>query len=142
MTMLTSLLVHLTAVPSPARSVSPASNQGTGTPLWATLLVGLAGGLLGSAAALAGAWYSSKALRQSAQKTLEHERTRLFNERFITAAELLGHSEEACRLAGVHAMAGLADDWTKRRQTCIDVLCAYLRMPYPPRPQEGARRGQ
>src|SRR6476660_7656366 len=26
-------------------------------------------------------------------------------------------------------MSRLADDWTDQRQTCIDVLCAYLRMP-------------
>ncbi|MFC9929986.1 pentapeptide repeat-containing protein [Streptomyces sp. NPDC127190] len=93
--------------------------------------MGLAGALLASAGAFAGAWRSSRALRQNTERTLEHERTRLLNERFSTAAELLGHNEAACRLAGVHAMAGLADDWTERRQTCIDVLCAYLRMPYP-----------
>jgi hypothetical protein len=29
-------------------------------------------------------------------------------------------------------MAGLADDWVENRQTCVDVLCAYLRMPYKP----------
>jgi hypothetical protein len=36
----------------------------------------------------------------------------------------------------VHALAGLADDapTTALRQTCIDVLCAYLRMPYDPDP--------
>lgn len=27
-------------------------------------------------------------------------------------------------------MARLADDWVEQRQVCIDVLCAYLRMPY------------
>jgi Pentapeptide repeats (9 copies) len=40
----------------------------------------------------------------------------------------------AVRLAGVYAMAGLADDWEANRQTCVDVLCAYLRMPYEPDP--------
>jgi hypothetical protein len=24
-------------------------------------------------------------------------------------------------------MAGLADDWKQNRQTCVDVLCGYLR---------------
>ncbi len=33
-------------------------------------------------------------------------------------------------------MAGLADDWPENRQTCIDVLCAYLRLPYEPAPGE------
>jgi hypothetical protein len=27
-------------------------------------------------------------------------------------------------------MARLADDWAEQRQQCIDVLCAYLRLPY------------
>src|SRR6185312_8031775 len=38
----------------------------------------------------------------------------------------------------VHAMAGLADDWKQNRQTCVDVLCAYLRLPYDPDPGEDA----
>jgi hypothetical protein len=36
------------------------------------------------------------------------------------------------RLAGVYAMGELADDWQAGQQACIDVLCAYLRMPYTP----------
>ncbi|MFD0374530.1 pentapeptide repeat-containing protein [Streptomyces sp. NPDC127112] len=132
MTMLIRLLDYLSTVPNPSPSATPASNQSTssGTPFWATLLVGLVVALFGGAGAFAGAWRSAGALRRNTERTLEHERTRLLNERFSTAAELLGHNEAACRLAGVHAMAGLADDWTERRQTCIDVLCAYLRMPY------------
>ena len=63
-----------------------------------------------------------------------HDRIRVFNERFIAIAGQLGNSQAALRLAGVHAMAGLADDWEENRQTCIDVLCAYLRMPYEPDP--------
>ncbi|MEU1754847.1 hypothetical protein ABZ436_19605 [Micromonospora matsumotoense] len=63
---------------------------------------------------------------------------RLFNERFAKASEQLGSDKAAVRLAGVYAMAGLADDWRDGRQTCIDVLCAYLRMPYTP-PEEGYR---
>jgi uncharacterized protein YjbI with pentapeptide repeats len=49
-------------------------------------------------------------------------------QRYSTAAEQLGHDKAAVRLAGVFAMARLADDWQKHRQECIDVLCAYLRM--------------
>jgi uncharacterized protein YjbI with pentapeptide repeats len=67
-----------------------------------------------------------------------HDRTRVFNERFIAIAGQLGHDKAAVRLAGVHAMAGLAEDWEEHRQTCVDVLCAYLRMPYAPDPGEGA----
>jgi uncharacterized protein YjbI with pentapeptide repeats len=63
-------------------------------------------------------------------RTLTEQRTRTLNERFTTAAEQLGSDKPAVRLAGVYAMAGLADDWKENRQTCIDVLCAYLRLPY------------
>ncbi|MFF1270266.1 pentapeptide repeat-containing protein [Streptomyces anulatus] len=51
-------------------------------------------------------------------------------ERYTKAAEQLGHDQAAVRLAGVYAMARLADDWEEQRQVCINVLCAYLRMPY------------
>ena len=70
-------------------------------------------------------------------------------QRYSTAAEQLGHNKAAVRLAGVYAMARLADEWPKQRlpvlfrgrgdpgkhearQQCIDVLCAYLRMPADP----------
>lgn len=56
------------------------------------------------------------------------EATRLRDERFDTAARQLGHESPAVRLAGVYAMAGLADDWPENRQNCINVLCAYVRM--------------
>jgi hypothetical protein len=48
--------------------------------------------------------------------------------RYQDAASQLGHDKPAVRLAGVYAMARLADDWSEERQTCVDVLCAYLRM--------------
>jgi hypothetical protein len=35
-------------------------------------------------------------------------------------------------------MAGLADDWPENRQTCVEVLCGYLRMPYEPDPGDEA----
>jgi uncharacterized protein YjbI with pentapeptide repeats len=68
-------------------------------------------------------------------ETLKEQRTQSLNERFATAADQLGSDKPPeVRLAGVYAMAGLADDWKKNRQTCIDVLCGYLRMPYEPEP--------
>lgn len=57
-------------------------------------------------------------------------------ERYAKAAEQLGHEQPAVRLAGVYSMARLADDWPEQRQVCIDVLCAYLRMPYEINPAE------
>ncbi len=76
--------------------------------------------------------------RKQLDKTLAEQRTRTLNERFATAAEQLGSDKPAVRLAGVYAMAGLADDWPENRRACVDVLCAYLRMPYEPDPGEDA----
>ncbi|MFE9374739.1 pentapeptide repeat-containing protein [Streptomyces sp. NPDC006711] len=64
------------------------------------------------------------------------EAIRLHTERFSRAVEQLGSDSPAVRLGGVHALAGLADDAPDDdlRQTCIDVLCAYLRLPHPSDP--------
>jgi heme exporter protein D len=77
--------------------------------------------------------------REQLDKTLAEQRTRTLNERFAAAAGQLGSDKPPeVRLAGVYAMAGLADDWAENRQTCVDVLCGYLRMPYEPDPGEEA----
>src|SRR5664279_2235481 len=47
-----------------------------------------------------------------------------FTDRYTDNAGLLGHE---------NALARLADDWEPHRQTCVDVLCAYLRCPTTPR---------
>ncbi|NLU68306.1 pentapeptide repeat-containing protein [Streptomyces sp. HNM0574] len=67
------------------------------------------------------------------------ETVRLHTERFTTAVSQLGDPSTAVRLGGVHALAGLADDapTDALRQTCVDVLCAYLRLPYAPDPGDG-----
>src|SRR5690349_12064093 len=76
-------------------------------------------------------YLSHRATSRQLDRTLAEQHTRALNERFATAAELLGGDKpSAVHLAGVHAMAGLADDWEENRQTCVDVLCAYLRLPY------------
>src|SRR5215467_2326081 len=68
-------------------------------------------------------------------RTFAEQRTRTLNERFDTVAERLDTDKPpAVRVAGVYAMAGLADDWPEHRQMCVEVLCAYLRMPYEPEP--------
>ncbi|WP_280380120.1 pentapeptide repeat-containing protein [Nocardia wallacei] len=64
------------------------------------------------------------------QRDLEQSR---FVERFGAAAAQLGATDVAVRIAGVYAMAGVADESDGlRRQQCIDVLCGYLRLPYSP----------
>jgi uncharacterized protein YjbI with pentapeptide repeats len=79
---------------------------------------------------------------QQLDRTLAEQRARTLNERFATAAEQLGSDKPAVRLSGVYAMAGLADDWEENRRTCVDVLCAYLRMPYRPDPGPDAPQSE
>jgi len=67
---------------------------------------------------------------------------RTLNERFARAADQLGSDKPTIQLAGVYALAGLADDWEEKRQTCIDLMCGYLRMPYEPSPGPDAPESQ
>ncbi|NYI99189.1 hypothetical protein HNR12_005466 [Streptomonospora nanhaiensis] len=81
---------------------------------------------------------TTEAENDRAEVAAAREETRLFTERFDTASQKLGSEHAAVRLAGVHALAHLADDAPHDRdelvQMVIDVLCAYLRMPYRPEP--------
>ena len=59
------------------------------------------------------------------------------NERRVTelygkAADQLGSDKAPVRLAGVYALERLAQDQPRHRQTVVNLLCAYLRMPYTP----------
>ncbi|MER7048378.1 pentapeptide repeat-containing protein [Streptomyces jumonjinensis] len=75
--------------------------------------------------------------RQRVDEASAHrEATRLHTERFSQAVDKLSSDSPAVRLGGVHALAGLADDAPDHtlRQTCIDVLCAYLQLPFTPDP--------
>lgn len=94
-------------------------------------LVKLAFGVVAGAGALVALVVAYRRQRVDEDGALR-ESTRLHTERFTTAVSQLGDPSEAVRLGGVHALAGLADDAPTRdlRQTCIDVLCAYLRLPY------------
>lgn len=94
-------------------------------------LVKLAFGVVAGAGALVALVVAYRRQRVDEDGALR-EATRLHTERFTTAVSQLGEESAAVRLGGVHALAGLADDAPTDllRQTCIDVLCAYLRLPY------------
>ncbi|WP_155852610.1 hypothetical protein [Arthrobacter sp. H14] len=52
-------------------------------------------------------------------------------DRYVSAADQLGSESRPIRLAGIYALASLADDWSeernvKERQVCIDLLTTYL----------------
>ena len=51
-------------------------------------------------------------------------------ELYTKASEQLGSDKAAVRLGGLYAIARLAQDNPSMRQTIVNVLCAYLRMPY------------
>ncbi|MFI0422427.1 pentapeptide repeat-containing protein [Spongiactinospora sp. 9N601] len=57
---------------------------------------------------------------------------RRVTELYTKAAEQLGHATPAVRLAGLYALERLAQDNPGHRQTIVNVICAYLRMPYTP----------
>src|SRR5580698_3959034 len=76
---------------------------------------------------LSAQYFGRRATSKQLDRTFEEQRTPALNEVFATAAGQLGSDKPAVRLAGVHALAGLADYWKENRHTCVDMLCAYLR---------------
>lgn len=60
------------------------------------------------------------------------------NDLYTKAVEQLGHTQAPVRLGAVHSLVHLAQANPAQRQTVVDVLCAYLRMPYsePPEGEE------
>ncbi len=88
---------------------------------------GLAGGAV---AALYGLWLNDRRRRVEEDRH-ELERSRISDERFAKSVELLGHQADQVRVGAVHALAGLARTRPETyTQTVLDVLCAYLRMPF------------
>ncbi|MEU5549170.1 hypothetical protein ABZ738_05320 [Micromonospora sp. NPDC047793] len=55
----------------------------------------------------------------------------VYSERFVKAAELLAHERPSARLAGLHSLTSLADDWPQGRQSCALAIASYLRLPPP-----------
>lgn len=77
-------------------------------------------------------------IEQSKSFELTHHREAIrdLRSRYTTTAEQLAADSAAIRLAGVYALASLADDWhdfgnDDERQVCVDLLCAYLRTERP-----------
>lgn len=64
---------------------------------------------------------------------------RRITELYTKAAEQLGSEQAPVRLAGLYALERLVHSTVEHRQTMVDVICAYLRMPYTPPPQPSAR---
>ena len=60
----------------------------------------------------------------------EDARDRRVTELYTKAVEQLGSADAAVRLGGLYALERVAQNNEDQRQTVVNVLCAYLRMPY------------
>jgi uncharacterized protein YjbI with pentapeptide repeats len=88
-------------------------------------------GIFALAAAVLTAAYSYR--KQRLAEAESHRADAIeFSRRYSEALTQLGDNKPAIRLGGAYSMARLADDWPEQRQTCVDVLCAYLRMSLEP----------
>ena len=79
--------------------------------------------------------------QRSTEQTLEHQREvaaaaerdaaeQRITELYTRAVDQLGAEKAPVRLGGLHALERLAQNNPPQRQTIVDVICAYLRMPY------------
>jgi uncharacterized protein YjbI with pentapeptide repeats len=92
-----------------------------------TLGAGVSGGL---ALVLA---FRRQWLSERAQAGTEDDATqRRITELYTKAVEELGHDKAPVRLGGLYALERLAQDQSVHRQTVVDIICAYLRMPFQP----------
>ncbi|NYF44590.1 pentapeptide repeat-containing protein [Streptosporangium sandarakinum] len=76
------------------------------------------------------------ALAEQVAENTKHDATeRRVTDLYTKAVEQLGSDKAAVRLGGLYALERLAQDNPGHRQTIVNVICAYLRMPYsPPEP--------
>ncbi|MFD8562982.1 pentapeptide repeat-containing protein [Streptosporangium canum] len=73
------------------------------------------------------------ALAEQVADNTKHDATeRRVTDLYTKAVEQLGHASAAVRLGGLYALERLAQDNPGHRQTIVNVICAYLRMPYTP----------
>jgi hypothetical protein len=67
---------------------------------------------------------------QVAAATKADAEARRITDLYTKAVEQLGSEKAPVRLGGLYALERLAQDHVEQRQTIVNVLCAYLRMPY------------
>ncbi|MFY1693934.1 pentapeptide repeat-containing protein [Solwaraspora sp. WMMA2101] len=112
---------------------------GAGTPLERaqlrveTIRTGLSVGAgVGAAAALLLALRRQQVTERTQQATEYDAGEKRVTELYVKAAEQLGSDKAPVRLAGLYALERLAQDNPVHRQSIVEVVCAYLRMPYTP----------
>jgi pentapeptide repeat protein len=70
-------------------------------------------------------------MKATASTELDAEARRI-TDLYTKAADQLGSDKAPVRLAGLYALERLAQDNETQRQAVVNVLCAYLRMPFEP----------
>ncbi|MEU4235634.1 pentapeptide repeat-containing protein [Nonomuraea sp. NPDC026600] len=85
-------------------------------------------------AALLAVYYTARNA-DTARRTFQLGERGHDTDRYGKAAEQLGHDKAPVRLAGLYALEELAQNNPALRQRIVDVICAYLRMPFSP-PQD------
>ncbi|MCG5220033.1 pentapeptide repeat-containing protein [Streptosporangium soli] len=105
-----------------------------------TLRTALAAGAgVGAAITLMLAFRRQRHQELTALRT-DHDATeRRVTELFTKAVEQLGNDKAPVRLGGLYSLERLAQDNPDHRQTIVNVICAYLRMPYAPPPGESGQ---
>jgi hypothetical protein len=86
----------------------------------------------GAAAALLLAVRRQRHAEQAQAHTELDAAERRVTDLYTKAVEQLGHADAAVRLGGLYALERVAQNNVDQRQTVVNVLCAYLRMPYEP----------
>ena len=136
--MLTAVVaVGLTALTITAWLLSIASHAKHGTDLANAQLDAVRTGLAAGAGAGAAVGLMLAFRRQHHQEIstvlTDHDATeRRITELYTKAVEQLGSDKAPVRLGGLYALARLAEDNQQQRQTIVNVICAYLRMPFLP----------
>jgi hypothetical protein len=131
------LAVGLTAFTITAWLLTIASHAELGTDLVNAKLDAVRTGLAAGAGAGAAVGLMLAFRRQHHQEIstalTDHDATqRRITELYTKAVEQLGSDKAPVRLGGLYALERLAQDNQQQRQTIVNVICAYLRMPFPP----------
>lgn len=71
---------------------------------------------------------------EATERTEYDASERRINELYIKAVEQLGSAQAPVRLGGLYTLERLGQAAADHRQNIVDVICAYLRMPYMPPP--------
>ncbi|GAA2168026.1 pentapeptide repeat-containing protein [Actinomadura napierensis] len=101
-----------------------------------TVRTGLAAGA--GAGAAVGLMLAFRRQAHAEHDTAERRITELYN----AAAEQLGSDKAPVRLTALYTLERLANDNPRHRQTIVNIVCAYLRMPWTPPASEASPTDQ